>query len=200
MLPTSYQQPDKNGLPDRRMGSNDESADLVVRTELPGPQRLFTRESEAQFYERVRQEVKKQVGANPPIFPEQMAITKERYSQPAYPRVDPLLKLPFPQMVEMVEPSYVCHRRLLFEQPNFERVGHNFGMAQPIVQLGVFYYDVAMLPYHYCSDLRNRGECNVGKCLPGDPAPLTVPIERFSVTGIIGQAGAVIGGFYLFPH
>ncbi len=177
----------------------DEAADIFVRTELPGSQTLFrSRDSEGQFYERIRQEVKRVPGSSPAIFPEETPISKESYTQPAYPRLDPVTKLPYARMTELVEPSYVCHRRLLFEQPNFERLGYNFGAAQPIVHMGVFYYDMAMLPYHAYSNLRVPGECSVGKCMPGDPGPFTVPIERFSVTGAIGEAGAILGGMYLF--
>ena len=91
------------------------------------------------------------------------------------------------------------HRRLLFEQPNFERGIWDLGILQPVANLGVFYYDMAMLPYHFYSDWRDRSESNVGKCIPGDQAPLRVPIERFSVTGAIGEVGVIIGGGYLFP-
>lgn len=200
-LPMVYQPPQgKNGAPPRVLASANEAADSFVRTELPGPQRLFMRESEAQFYERVRQEVKRRPGDGPAIFPQEPIISKASYIQPPYPRVDPIDKKPYLPRVEVVEPSYVCHRRLLFEQPNFERAGWNFGAVQPALQMGIFYYDLAMLPYHFYSDLRHPGECSTGKCLPGDPAPFVVPIERFSVTGVIGQAGALIGGLYLFPH
>jgi hypothetical protein len=157
-----------------------------VRIDLPGPQRLFQRDSEAQFFERIVQEMRKQKGRA--IFPVEPVISRE----PFQPRN-------FPPMVELVEPGYVCHGRLLFEQPNFERIGYDFGILQPAICLGVFYYDTALLPYHVFSDLASLGECNVGKCLPGDQAPLLLPIERFSVTGLVGQSGAVIGGIFLFP-
>ena len=103
------------------------------------------------------------------------------------------------RMAEHVEPCFVMHRRLLFEQPNFERVGYNFGVLQPAICLGVFYYDMALLPYHAWSDLHNRVDCNVGKCLPGDQAPLLLPLERFSVTGLAAQAGTITGLAFLFP-
>jgi len=171
----------------------------IIRTELPGPQRLFMRESEAQFYDRIRQETKNDKGAVPAIFPEEMPLTKEKYNQ-NYPRIDPITRTPVAQLPLEVEPSFVCHRRLLFEQPNFERIGYNFGITQPLLQMGTFYYDLIMLPYHFWSDFSHRAECSVGKCLPGDPAPFTVPIERFSVTGAIGEAGAIIAAAYLLPH
>lgn len=166
----------------------DDRMEPYVRTDLPGPQRLFLRQSETQFFDRIAQEVKKQGGARA-MFPETPILSKE----PWRPRA-------FPPMVEFVEPAYVCHRRLYFEQPNFERYGYDFGVLQPAMNLGVFYYDVFMFPYHAFSDLHNCTECNVGKCLPGDPAPMLYTPERFSVTGTIGQAAAIVGGLYLFPR
>ena len=171
-----------------------------IRPELPGIERMFMRDSEAEFYNRLRQEAKRTPGAAPLIFPAQTPLSKESYTQLPYPRIDPQTKQPFEQHVCVVEPSYVLHRRLFFEQPNFERAGYNFGILQPGICFGVFVYDLAFFPYHYWSDLHDRGDCNVGKCLPGDPyAPLLVPIERFSVTGAIGQAGAILGGAFIVP-
>jgi hypothetical protein len=167
---------------------NDERGDAYIRVELPGPQRLFSRESEESFFERISMEFSRQPGTNRAIFPESAVVSQEPY------------KLrDFPEMVEVVEPSYVAHRRLYFEQPNFERAGYNFGVLQPAVCLGIFYYDMALLPYHVWTDLRDRGETNAAKCLPGDPAPFLIPRERCSVTGAVGQVGTVFGLLYLFP-
>jgi hypothetical protein len=158
-----------------------------IRSELPGPQRLFQRDSEGQFFDRLAQKMKKADGSRA-IFPEEPEVSKAAYR----PRN-------FPRMVEVVEPSYVCHARLYWEQPNFERLGYNFGYLQPALCLGIFYYDTAMFPYHYFSDLRTRYDCTHGKCLPGDPAPLLVPCERFSVTGLVGQSGAMFGLGFIMP-
>ena len=187
--------------PQRGPGLGEELAELLIRTELPGPQSLFgKRESESQLYDRIRQEAKKQPGSAPAIFPPDSPLSKETYRHPSYPRIDPVAKLPYGQMVQYVEPSYVCHRRLLFEQPNFERYVYNLCVAQTGVELGVFYYDLIMMPYHLATDLRVRHECSNGKCLPGDPTPMTLPIERFSVTGLIGQATAIIAAGYAFGN
>ena len=161
----------------------------TVRTELPGPQRLFLRQSEAQFFDRIAQDMKKQQGGTRAIFPEAPVISKEKYSPRRYENMP----------VVFVEPSYVCHGRLLFEQPNFERTGYNFGILQPAIGLGVFYYDVALLPYHAFSDLHQCYDCSAGKCLPGDPAPLYLYRERFSWTGLAAQAGVMTGLHFLFP-
>lgn len=165
----------------------DEERELI-RTELPGPQRLFVRESEAQFFDRVNKELVKQHGPGRVIpLPEDPVVSR----QPYRPRQ-------FKHLVHQVEPSYVCHRRLLFEQPNFERTGWDLGILTPAANLGVFYYDMLMLPYHFCSDWHDRGECNAGKCLPGDQTPLLLYRERASGTGALGQAGVVLGTVFLF--
>jgi len=166
----------------------EDADDTFVQIELPGPQRLFVRENEEQFFERVRARMKKQPDGGRVIFPEQQPVSRETYKPRSWPSRNVL-----------VEPSYVCHGRLFFEQPNFERVGYDLGVLQPALCLGVFYYDAALLPYHIWSDLRVRYECNAGKCLPGDQAPFLIPRERFSVTGLLGQSGTMIGLGFLFP-
>ncbi len=185
VVPVAAQQPAGGGM--RGPAAGDEGDATFLRTELAGPQRLFRRESESQFFDRLSQTMKKNDGTRA-IFPADPVVSKETYR----PRN-------FPRMVELVEPCYSCHARLYFEQPNFERAGYNFGVLQPAICVGVFYYDMALLPYHMWTDLHNREECNVGKCLPGDPAPLLLPRERFSVTGLVGQTGTMIGLGFLLP-
>lgn len=197
ITPASYVQQPKPVVPPPPR-KPEESQEPFVRLELPGPQRLFTRESESQFFERLAQDIRKQPGARA-IFPEEPTISKQAVTQMPFPRRDPITKQPFAAQTRSVEPFYVCHGRLFFEQPNFERAGWNFGVLQPAISLGTFYYDLALLPYHACSDLQNRYECSAGKCLPGDPSPLLVPRERFSVTGLVGQGSVLLGGAFLFP-
>ena len=198
IVPASYQPAKPPAMNPRAPATFDDGGEYVG-SELPGPQRLFIRESETQFYDRIRQELKRQPGNPPAIFPEEPIISKESFVEPAYPRIDPVTEQPFAHMDEHVEPGYVCHRRLFFEQPNFERIGWDLGILQPGICLGVFYYDMFLLPYHMWTDPIHQTECNIGKCLPGDQAPLLFPVERFSVTGVIGEAAAIIGTVYLFP-
>lgn len=185
IVPVAAQRPADGGM--RAPVLVDEGDVSFIRPELPGPQRLFMRDSEADFFDRLSRAMKKNDGTRA-IFPDDPVVSKETYR----PRN-------FPHMVQLVEPSFVCHGRLYFEQPNFERAGYNFGVLQPAICLGVFYYDMALLPYHMWTDLHNREECNVGKCLPGDQSPLLFPRERFSVTGLVGAAGTGIGLGFLFP-
>lgn len=183
----------------RTSGTVDDDSEPLANIDLPGPQRFFRRVSEQQFFERIAQEAKKQPGGRRAIFPEEPVISKETLTRVPDIRWDPTRRQPFPRMVELVEPGYVLHRRILFEQPNFERAGYDFGVLQPAICVGVYFYDLALLPYHACSDLQSQWDTDVGKCMPGDPSPLLIPRERFSVTGLVGQASVIMGGLYLFP-
>ncbi len=89
---------------------------------------------------------------------------------------------------------------LLFEQPNFERGGWDLGILTPVANLGAYYYDLALLPYHALDEaLSTKIDCSAGKCLPGDPTPFYLYPEEFSVTGLVGEASVVTGLFFLFP-
>jgi hypothetical protein len=169
-------------------GGIEVTIESYARPELPGAQRLFRRDSEKEFFERISQDMKRLGGASKAIFPEEPIISKG----PFQPRV-------FPHVVKEVEPCYVCHRRLYFEQPNFERIGYDYGVLTPALCVGAFYYDLVLLPYHFCTNPQDRTECNVGKCLPGDQAPFLLRHERFSVTGLLGMTGAATGIGLLLP-
>ncbi len=171
-----------------RPRDREETVDFSVTTELPGPDRMFRRESETDFLERIRQEGKGKAGTNRIVFPENPPLTKE-----------PFRRREFPHLVQSVEPSYVCHGRLLFEQPNFERAGWNLGVLTPLVCVGKYYYDVVLLPYHCFTRPFEHTDCSAGKILPGDPTPLYLYHETFSVTGLVGEAAVLTGLFYLFP-
>ena len=179
----------KNGkgdiLPIQYMNSR-EREDLDFTQDLPGPQRLFRRESEPQFQERIRLESKRFGGAKV-HFPENPVISRE-----------PLKPRQFEPSVALVHPCYVAHGRLLFEQPNFERYGWNLGLLTTVVNAGVYYYDLATLPYHIWSRPLDQMDTSAGKYLPGDPVPLVVYPESFSLTGLAGMAGTYVAGPFIF--
>jgi len=166
----------------------DDEMDFQVRTELPSPEILFRRDSEKDVFERIRQEARKRLGTGRVYFPEQVPLTKEKYTPRSW---EPRFK--------GVEPAYVCHGRLLFEQPNFERQGWDVGVLTPGVCLGIFYYDVLTLPYRYWTRPLDRTECSAGKCLPGDPTPFYLYPPEFSVTGLLGAAATYTAGAFIFP-
>jgi hypothetical protein len=161
-----------------RKSATEEDIDFAIRPELPDIIALTQRISEAHMLETWRQDARKRPGTGRIYFPTEPVIGREPYAGRQ-----------FHNMLESVEPSYVCHRRLLFEQPNFERYGWSLGAVQPVAHLLVFYYDMAMLPYHLWDRPCEDFDCTVGKCLPGDPTPLYLWRERFSLSGMAAEIG-----------
>ncbi len=171
----------------RKTAGQEEDIDFAIRTEMPDPGELYQRLSEAQLMERIRQDARKRPGSQRVYFPTEPVIGKGPYEGRH-----------FHPMVETVEPAFVCHKRLLFEQPNFERYVWDLGAIQPPVQLLVFYYDMVMLPYHLWDRPCEDFDCSPGKCLPGDSTPLYLWRERFSLSGLAAEAATFWGGAFIF--
>jgi len=166
----------------------DEIADFQIPLEPPDPERLFQRDSERGFQDRVRQEARKRPGAVRVVFPEDPPLTKEAWA----PRQ-------FPPRTEFVEPGYVMHGRLFFEQRNMERYGWDLGILGPALSVGVYYKDLAMLPYHFWTRPFEQYDSSAGKCLPGDPTPLLLYPPEISFSGLLGEAGVIAAGAAIFP-
>ncbi len=156
------------------------------------PERVFRLESEAMLRERMSREA--QQGINPlnlkykAVFPEYAPVPP------------PIVPVRFwPPTPEVVEPLYLCYGRLYFEQINQERYGWDLGPLQPLISAGIFYLDVATLPYHAATDPRRCYECNPGYALPGQCVPLLLYQPEWSLTGALGEAAAVGLLFWMFP-
>jgi hypothetical protein len=154
----------------------------------PGPHRLFRLESERSLFERMRQEALT-TDARRIEFPEEPDIGRGLTWEGRH----------YPPMAEVVEPCYVCYRRLYFEDLNSERYGWDLGFIQPFVSAGLFFKDLAMLPYHAAIDPCRCYECNSGYCLPGDPVPYALYPPGLSVTGLVAEGAAWVGIAALFP-
>jgi hypothetical protein len=154
----------------------------------PGPQRLFRLESEAALHERMRQEARERPAPERIEFPVEPIISRESYEGRFWPGFQ-----------ECVEPSYLCHKRLYFEEPNAERYGWDFGIFQPILSTAYFYWDVAWWPYKIATRPCDRFECSAGKCLPGDPVPYKLYPPEISVTGFLAEAGTIATLIAVFP-
>ena len=98
----------------------------------------------------------------------------------------------------LVAPSYVLHDRLLMEQVNMERYGWDLGILGPPTQVGLYFFDLAALPYRVLSRPMDRIDGSAGKYLPGDNVPLLLYPESFSLTGWAGMAGAYTGVPFVF--
>ena len=138
---------------------------LVIRIKTAAPERdeLFRLETEQSLRQRVIQETKQTAPSyRGQLFP---TLPPRPASVATVPRLAPPIN-------EVVEPYFVCHGRLYFEQPNFERYGWNYGLLQPIISTGLFYSDLIRLPYDWLTNPHRHYDCSAGKCLPGDPVPL----------------------------
>jgi hypothetical protein len=154
----------------------------------PSPDKLFRLDSERNLRERMRQEALSRAEPSRIVFPEEPPVSKERY-----------FGRRFPRMIEQVEPGYVVYKRLLFEQKNAERYGWSYGPLSPVISAAVFYKDVALLPYHLATRPFQQWETNAGYPLPGDPQPLLLYPEEFSLTGLAAEAAVGTSLFFIFP-
>lgn len=96
--------------------------------------------------------------------------------------------------------SALCHKPLYFEQVQLERYGHTAGpILQPVLSGAHFFGSVITLPYQ--AGINPPWECQyaLGYYRPGSCAPWLVPPVPLSVRGGLWQAGAVVGGVFLFP-
>ena len=99
----------------------------------------------------------------------------------------------------LLEPGYVVHRRLLFEEKNSERNGWDLGIIQPVVSTVAFWKDSLLLPAHLASNLTERYDTSAGKCLPGSPVPYYVYPEEITVFGATVGALTIAGTVFAFP-
>jgi hypothetical protein len=158
----------------------------------PDPKRVFRLESEPDLRERMIREGRE--GINP-------IAEKYEFVPPEYPSVPKEIDITrrWEPLSEMVEPPYVCYHRLYFEQINAERYGWDLGLGHPLVSAGVFFWDVAWLPYHAFTEPFRRYECNAGYYLPGDPVPLLLYPPELNLPGALAEAAVIGLGFAIFP-
>lgn len=155
----------------------------------PGPDMLFSGlKSEAGFMETLKQEWRDNGHKDRLIFPDEPVISTETY-----------LGRSWPQYSEVVEPYFVAHKRLMFEQINYERYGWDLGIVDPPLSAAKFVADVVMLPYHAYTDPCRHFDTGAGYCLPGDPVPLLIYPPELSATGALAETAAVLTVFAVFP-
>jgi hypothetical protein len=174
-------------------GLGEDATGYQIQLEPPGPDRLFRREAEGRWQERLRQEARQRpsapgAGLERLVFPEEAVLSTERYVPRAMP----------PQK-RLVEPAYVCYRPLWFEEKNSERYGWDLGLIQPFVSVGHFYKDVLLLPYHVATGPFRQCECSAGYCLPGDPVPYLLYPPELSLAGAFGESATLLFLFAVFP-
>src|SRR5262249_27413973 len=90
----------------------EDTLDVTIQLEPPGPDRVFRRESERLLQERMRQEARNRKPLERITFPDEPVLSTEQYTERM-----------FPPSTEVVEANYVCYGRLYFEDLNSERYG-----------------------------------------------------------------------------
>ncbi|MBX3400658.1 MAG: hypothetical protein KF873_18125 [Gemmataceae bacterium] len=106
----------------------------------------------------------------------------------------------YPPVMAKVEPTYVIHRRLYFEEPNSERAGWDMGALQPIHSAYRFTRDCVFLPQNVASGFwKNRWDTSAGKCQPGAPTPYYLYPRGYTVSGMLWQVPLTVGLVFIFP-
>jgi len=170
------------------VGSADQ-LDYLQQLLPPNTELLFSRfQPEDRLREQIRQESKEKSPPERAVFPDEKPVTQEPYAERR-----------FSAQVSLVEPAYVNYKRLYFEDVNSERYGWDKGMVQPVISAGLFFLDVAVLPYQIGSRPFNCVDSSAGYCLPGDPVPYLLYPPNLSVTGAMAETGAFLGAMAIFP-
>jgi hypothetical protein len=185
---TALQQPPPGAGGQPIGGPPEDNTAYRILLEPPGPERLFKLESEKNFFQRIRQEGRNETPPNISVFPREPILSPTPYMGRRWPAVS-----------ETAEANFVCYRRLLYEQKNFERGGWDLGAVTPVVSALAFYKDFVLMPYHSGTDVCRCYECSSGYCLPGDPVPFLLYPPEPSLTGALAEAAVVTGVFAIFP-
>lgn len=179
-------------VPVVKQASLQQPAPVVGPREPAAPADLFRVESEVRFQDQIRRELAAQKEPGRLVLPEPPVISSQLY--------DPYFRSQlWPRQSTLVPPSYVCYRRLLFEQRNAERYGWALGPMHPVVSAGLFFADVATLPYHLAKYPCRKCECSAGLCLPGDPVPLLLYPPELTLSGFAVEAATVAALIVIFP-
>jgi hypothetical protein len=164
---------------------------------LPSPATMFSLDGEKAFVQRENQRRAAQDASLPaekrrkPIeFPALVAVPG---SEGAF------MARVFPQQTSLIEPNYVCYRRLFFEDRNAERYGWSLGPLQPIASGLKFLGDWMISPYRFGSQRFARYECSAGLCLPGDHVPYMIYPPGLSITGAGVEAGVALMLLFTIP-
>ena len=102
--------------------ANISSGEYQFLVATPSAEVLFRLESENEFQVRLEQEWRDNAHKDRLIFPEEPIISRDKYLGRAW-----------PQYSEIAEPNFVCYKRLMFEQLNYERQGWATRRPRPAV-------------------------------------------------------------------
>jgi hypothetical protein len=96
--------------------------------------------------------------------------------------------------------SALCHKPLLFEEPQVERYGHGFRpIVQPFASAAHFFVCVPAIPYILGVEPWNECIYTLGYYRPGSCAPYTLDPLPISLRAALAEAGVVTGIVAILP-
>ena len=166
--------------------SGESLPDLSIALEPPGPERIHKLASEEYLFQSWIEDARSR--KERPEFPKEPVLSTEQY-----------LGRQWPKQSLLVEPTYVNHGRLYYEELNAERYGWDLGFFSVPLGVAYFYKDVLLFPYHAFTDPCRCQDSSAGKCLPGDPVPYRLYPEGLSLSGAFGEAATIVALMAIFP-
>jgi hypothetical protein len=106
----------------------------------------------------------------------------------------------YPPRQAILEPGFIVHRRLHFEEKNSERYAWDLGFAQPFLSTAAFYKDVLLWPNSLVTGaVVGFWDTSAGKCLPGAPVPYYLYPPGLTITGTTAEAAVITGISFIIP-
>ncbi|MFM7149907.1 MAG: hypothetical protein ACKO23_08705 [Gemmataceae bacterium] len=181
LISTSFQQPESREEEGR--------SEYQIQLEPPGLERISRLDSDAKLQERIRQEAKVREPNETLLFPESPILSRKTYLGRG---------TGWPRRNMLVEPNYVCYRKLYFQDLNAERYGWDLGFVHPFLATAKFWYDLALFPMHFAHEPCAR-DCSVGYCLPGDPVPFMLYPPEVTLRGSMAEVAVILALVAIVP-
>ncbi len=176
---------------------DDLAMQLDVLRDYPSKLKEYVKQQEE--YARDLEKYKKGLRKEKPVVPFKPQPVSEFVLPPAQFQPGVQVKAGYAPAQVLLEPGYVVHRRMHFEEKNSERYGWDLGFAQPFVSAGYFFKDVLFWPSHLTSNLFERYDTSAGKCPPGSPVAYYLYPPNITFRGGLVETAAVVGTVLLLP-
>jgi hypothetical protein len=156
------------------------------------------------------QELKDSIAALEREVREQLALKKDpernaSYQFPPLPVISPpgvayqAKTANYPPRQAILEPGYVVHRRLHFEERNAERQGWDLGPMQTLVSAAYFFGDVLAWPHSLASGFHyGFWETSAGKCAPGSTTPYYLYPPKLTASGSAFETLVIVTTAFAF--
>jgi hypothetical protein len=171
-------------------------------TQLPRREQIFTVYNDPQLEQAIMDRIREDLRRDGKYTPEQEQYLRfpplPVLSPPSVPYVAKTWQ--YQPYKFTVEPFYVVHRRLFFEEKNAERAGWDLGPLSTLVAATHFYVETLLFPAHLVDGCTyGFWDTSAGKCFPGTPNPYLLYPPNLTLSGSVFEAGVVTGFAFLFP-